>query len=64
MKNDKNQKDENLRGRPDPERMLMLRRLPLKIKESLTKEEVDAFLYDEEWPPSLEEKLKDFLVDD
>ncbi len=48
----------------DPEKMQILRSLPLEIKQSLTKEEVDAFLHDEEWPDSLQEKLKDFLVDE
>lgn len=49
--------------KPDPEKMKILRALPLHIKQSLTKEEVDAFLYEEIWPDSLQEKLKDFLVD-
>ena len=48
----------------DPEKMQILRSLPLEIKQSLTKEEVDAFLHDEVWPDSLEEKLKDFMVDE
>jgi len=32
--------------------------------ESLTKEEMDAILYEDKWPDSLQEKLKDFLVDE
>lgn len=28
----------------------ILRRLPLEVKQSLTKDEVDAFLYEEVWP--------------
>jgi len=44
--------------------MQALRNLPLEIKQSLTKEEADAFLYEEEWPDSLIEKLKDYLVDE
>ncbi|MDQ7787260.1 MAG: hypothetical protein RDU01_06590 [Thermodesulfovibrionales bacterium] len=48
---------------PDPEKMKILRSLPLDIKQSLTKEEVDAFLYEDVWPDSLREKLKDYLVD-
>lgn len=43
--------------------MQALRNLPLDIKQSLTKEEADAFLYEEAWPDSLIEKLKDYLVD-
>jgi len=49
--------------KPDPEKMKILRSLPLNIKQILTKEEVDAFLYEEICPDSLREKLKDFLVD-
>jgi hypothetical protein len=48
----------------DPEKMQILRNLPVEIKQSLTKEEVDAFLHDEVWPDSLQEKLKEFLVDE
>lgn len=44
--------------------MQTLRSLPLEIKQSLTKEEADAFLYDEVWPDSLIRKLRDYLVDD
>jgi hypothetical protein len=48
----------------DPEKMQALRSLPLEIKQSLTKEEVNAFLNDEVWPDSLRDKLKDYLVDE
>ena len=48
----------------DPEKMRVLRSLPADIKQTLTKEEVDAFLHDEVLPDSLQEKLKDFLVDE
>lgn len=50
--------------KPDPVRMQALRRLPLEIKQALTAEEVDAFLFEQEWPDSLREKLKDYLVDE
>ncbi len=50
--------------KPDPARMRALRGLPLEIKQTLTGEEVDAFLFEEEWPDSLREKLKDYLVDE
>jgi hypothetical protein len=50
--------------KPDPQKMKVLRSLPLEIKQSLTKEEVDAFLYEEVWPDSLEEKLKDYITED
>ena len=47
--------------KPDPEKMRVLRSMPLQIKQSLTKEEVNAFLYEELWPDSLIEKLGEFL---
>jgi hypothetical protein len=47
----------------DPLRMAALRNLPREVKESLTQEEVDAFLLGEELPDSLAEKLKDYLED-
>jgi hypothetical protein len=51
------------RPKPDPEKMEALRSLPIEVKQSLTKEEADAFLYDDVWPDSLIEKLKDYMVD-
>jgi hypothetical protein len=50
--------------KPDPARMQVLRSLPVEIKQKLSKEEADAFLYEEVWPESLYEKLQDYLVDD
>ncbi len=49
--------------KPDPERMAILRSLPLEIKEQITGEEAQAFLYREELPDTLLEKLKDYLED-
>jgi len=49
---------------PDPARVQALRMLPIEIKESITKEEANAFLFDDVWPDSLREKLKDYLVED
>jgi len=48
----------------DPERVQALRMLPLAIKETITKEEADAFLFEDTWPESLIEKLKDYIVQD
>jgi hypothetical protein len=48
---------------PDPARMQVLRSLPVEVKQKLTKEEVEAFLYEEVWPDSLYEKLKDYMAD-
>lgn len=52
------------REKPDPERMAILRSLPLEIKQQITGEEAQAFLYNEPLPESLLAKLKDFLVED
>lgn len=46
------------------ERVYLLRKLPLPVKESLSKEEVDAILFDDIWPDSLIEKLKDYFEKD
>ena len=46
---------------PDPERVKALQQLPGKIVKQLTKEEVHAFLFDDVWPDSLRDKLKDFI---
>ena len=47
--------------KPDPQRVAVLRRLPLAIKQQITGEEADAFMYNKELPQSLLEKLKDYL---
>lgn len=48
---------------PDKERLEGLRLLPEEIVKSMTKEEITAFLWEEEWPDTLKEKLKDYLED-
>ncbi len=48
--------------KPDPERMAVLRSLPVEIKQQITGIEAQAFLYKEELPDSLLEKLKDYIV--
>ncbi len=55
-------KSPETKKKPDPQRMAVLRSLPIEIKEKITGDEAHAFLYDEELPDSLLEKLKDFLV--
>lgn len=54
----------NHKEKPDPERVAILRSLPLEIKEQITGEEAEAFMYNRELPESLLEKLKDYLVSD
>jgi hypothetical protein len=50
--------------KPDPERVAVLRSLPLAIKEKITGEEAAAFMYNRPLPDSLLEKLKDYIVID
>ena len=50
------------KDKPDPERMAILRALPIEIKQKITGEEAQAFLYKEDLPDSLMEKLKDYMV--
>ena len=50
--------------KPDPKRLAALRSLPKEIITSFTKEEVKSFLYEDVWPDSLREKLKDYIVDE
>ncbi|MBM4129140.1 MAG: hypothetical protein FJ243_03355 [Nitrospira sp.] len=49
---------------PDPARIHFLRSLPLRIIQSLTKEDVNAILFEDVWPDSLKEKLKDYIVEE
>lgn len=50
--------------KPDPQRMAVLRSLPIEVKQQITGEEAQAFLYNEELPESLLEKLKDYIEPD
>jgi len=47
-----------------PARVQFLRSLPLSVKESLLKEEVDAILFEDVWPDSLIDKLKEYFEKD
>jgi hypothetical protein len=63
---EENKSDQNTSKKktPDPARVQALRMLPLEIKESITKEEANAILFEDVWPDSLKEKLKDYIVED
>ena len=50
--------------KPDPDRVAFLRGLPLEVKEQITGEEAEAFMYGEEIPESLYEKIKDFIEEE
>lgn len=56
--------DNRQNNKPDPQRMAFLRSLPLDLKQSLSKEEARAFLYNQPWPESLYKKLKDFIEEE
>ena len=49
------------KNEPIPGRMEVLREMPAEIMRGLTKDEVKAFLFEEVWPDSLSEKLKEYL---
>jgi hypothetical protein len=49
------------KNEPIPGRMEVLRELPAEIMKSLVKDEINAFLFEEIWPDSLREKLKEYL---
>jgi hypothetical protein len=53
--------DKNSEQKPDSKRLEALRKIPKDVMETLTKEEVRAFLHDDVWPDSLQEKLRDYL---
>jgi hypothetical protein len=57
------EKKDSLPGRPDPARLELVKNLPKEVLQSLNKEEVKALLSEDEWPESLQEKLRAYLVD-
>ena len=48
----------------DKERQKSFESLPPNIRESMTEEEKQLFLYADQWPDSLFEKLEEFIVKD
>jgi len=47
-----------------PQELEFLRCLPLSVKESLLKDEVNAILFEDVWPDSLLENLKDYFEEE
>lgn len=47
--------------KPDSDRVTFLRSLPLEVKEKITGEEAEAFMFGEDIPESLYEKIKDYI---
>jgi hypothetical protein len=56
--------DEVEKEKPDPQRVAILRSLPIEVKKQITGEEAEAFMYNRELPESLLEKLKDYIVEE
>jgi hypothetical protein len=47
--------------KPNPDRVAFLRSLPLEVKQQITGDEAESFMYEEEIPESLYKKIKDFI---
>lgn len=58
------EKERSSKREPDPVRTQILKLLPREIKQSLTIEETNAILFDDVWPDSLYEKLKDYIIEE
>ncbi|TKB12402.1 hypothetical protein [Desulforhopalus sp. IMCC35007] len=56
--------DSEKKEKPDPQRVAVLRSLPLEIKEQISGEEAEAFMYNRELPDSLLKKLKDYIEEE
>lgn len=54
----------NEKRKPDKERKMSYDSLPPNIRDSLSEEEKQLFLYSDQWPDTLFEKLADFIVKD
>ncbi|MHB8811081.1 MAG: hypothetical protein ACYC9M_13880 [Desulfobulbaceae bacterium] len=50
--------------KPDPERVAFLRSLPQEVKELIAGEEAESFIFGEDIPESLYEKIKEFLQEE
>ena len=49
---------------PNPQRVAFLRSLPQEVKEQITGEEAESFIFGEDIPESLYEKIKGFLQEE
>ncbi len=50
--------------KPDPDRVAFLRSLPMEVKEQITGDEAEAFMFATDIPQSLYEKIKDFITEE
>ncbi len=48
----------------NPDRVAFLRSLPIEVKQEISREESDAFMFEEEIPESLYEKIKDYITEE
>jgi hypothetical protein len=49
---------------PNPDRVAFLRSLPLEVKQEISGEEAETFMYEEDIPESLYEKIKDHISEE
>jgi len=56
--------DKKFQSKPDPQKLEAFRSLPKYVLESLSKDEIQAFLREDVWPDSLKIKLKGYLVEE
>ena len=47
--------------KPNADRVTFLRSLPIEVKEKITGEEAEAFMFEKNIPESLYEKIKDYI---
>jgi len=50
--------------KPDPQRVAVLRSLPPELKEQISGEEAEAFMYKRDLPDSLMKKLEKYLIEE
>jgi hypothetical protein len=50
------------RRKPDPQRMAFLRSLPIEVKQSITGEEAEQFMYGGDIPESLYDKIRPYIL--
>lgn len=59
---EKRMKDIQKSAKPAPEKLEALRSLPKEVVDTLTKDEIQAFLHEEFWPDSLKKKLQAYMI--
>ena len=50
--------------KPDPDRVAFLRSLPMEVKEQITGDEAEAFMFAADIPQSLYEKIKEYITEE